>query len=92
MLTHFSLIMLEQNPDTGRMESVPLEQVWEETVGFTMPPPGLPAMFREQWNVIRKRLIAGGMPIDAAWARASEAIDDQQAKFREKARKRFFRA
>jgi hypothetical protein len=92
MLKKFSLVILEQNPETGRMEPVPLAQVWEETVGYTVPPPGMPAMFREQWNVIRKRLIAQGKPIDSAWARASEAMDDQQAMFRERARKRFFRA
>lgn len=91
MLTQSSFVTLELNPQTGRMEPVMPSQLWEETVGFTVPPNGLPAMFREEWQELRKRNVAHGMAADLAWLRATEAVEERRAKFREKARKRFFR-
>jgi hypothetical protein len=91
MLTHHSFVTLELNPKTGQMEPVLPAQLWEETCGFTVPPNGLPAMFREEWQQLRKRNLATGMAVDLAWLRATEAVEGRQAKFRDKARKRFFR-
>ena len=91
MLAQHSFVTLELNPETGQMEPVMPAQLWEETCGFTVPPNGLPAMFREEWQELRKRNLAHGMAVDLAWLRATEAVEERQAKFRDKARKRFFR-
>lgn len=58
MLAQHSFVTLELNPETGLMEPVMPGQLWEETVGFTQPPNGLPAMFREEWQELRKRNMA----------------------------------
>lgn len=77
--------------ESGRPVPVDLDQFRDETAGFTTPPDGMPAMWREQWQVIRKRVLAQGEAPEVAWFRASAAVARRQAKWREKARKRFFK-
>jgi len=52
----------------------------------------LPAMWRDKWQVIRKRVLAQGEPPEMAWYQANAEVADLQAKWRDKSRKRFFRA
>lgn len=91
MLPAHSLIVLEYDPELGRMVPVSPEQMADETSGWTAPPEGMPAMWREHWQTFRKRAVKAGVPPDRAWYDACAAVAEMQRKWSEKARKRFFR-
>lgn len=86
------LMALEFDHESGKFVPLSLDELKEETAGFTTPLDGMPAMWRERWQIIRKRVLAQGEPPEIAWYQANAAVADMQAKWRDKARKRFFRA
>lgn len=86
------LMALDFDHESGKWVPFSLDDLKDETAGFTTPLPGMPAMWRDQWQVIRKRALAQGEAPEVAWYQASAAVADLQAKWRDKARKRFFRA
>ena len=85
------LIALEFDDTSGKFVSFSLESLKDETAGFTKPLAGMPDKWREHWQIVRKRALAEGEPAEVAWYQASAAVADVEAKFRQKARKRFFR-
>ena len=86
------LVALEFDHESGKFVPFSLDDLKEETAGFTTPLDGLPAMWRDKWQVIRKRVLAQGEPPEMAWYQANAEVADLQAKWRDKSRKRFFRA
>ena len=78
--------------ESGRPVPVDLDHFRDETAGFTTPPDGMPSKWRDQWQVIRKRALAQGEAPEVAWYQACAAVVDLQANWRDKVRKRFFRA
>lgn len=86
------LIALEFDHESGKFVPFSLDDLKDETAGFTTPLDGLPAMWRDKWQVIRKRVLAQGEAPEMAWYRANAEVADLQAKWRDKARKRFFRS
>lgn len=86
------LIALEFDDTSGKFVPFSLDSLKDETAGFTTPLAGMPDKWRENWQVVRKRALAEGEAPEVAWYKASAAVADLQAKWRDKAQKRFFRA
>ena len=86
------LVALEFDHESGKFMPFSLDDLKDETAGFTTPLEGLPAMWRDKWQVIRKRVLAQGEAPEMAWYQANAEVADLQAKWRGNTRKRFFRA
>jgi hypothetical protein len=86
------LIALEFDHESGTFVPFSLDDLKDETAGFTTPLDGMPVMWRDKWQVIRKRVLAQGEAPEMAWYRANAEVADLQVKWRDKARKRFFRS
>jgi len=86
------LIVLDFDDASGKWVPFSLDALKDETAGFTTPLDGMPAMWRDQWQIIRKNHLAKGEPPEVAWYWANAAVVDLQAKWRGQARKAFFRS
>ena len=65
------LIVLELDPDTGRLVPVSPEQIREDYCGWTQPPEGFPRAKRRKWLHYRHDYIKAGLSAEMAWYRAT---------------------
>ena len=77
------LIALDFDQESGNWVPFSLVDLRDETAGFTTPLEGMPAMWRDRWQAIRKQVLAEGEPPEVAWYQANAAVADIQAKWRD---------